>query len=325
MLHAIIIEMKLLLHTCCAPCSVYCIQRLREEGIEPTLFWYNPNIHPFTEYQARRDCLKEYAKLVNVELALDDTYGLDEFCRNVIDRLDTRCVDYCYPTRLRRAFEYAKENGFNAITTTLLYSIYQKHDAIVELMEGLAKEYGIEFVYRDFREGWYVGQEEARRVGLYMQKYCGCVFSEEERYLSTNPPKLRLPDGFEFLPVKRKVVIRKEKDNKQQFAELFGDALAEGDVYVLTCNDKTACVALVSEIDNDSCELRQLSLLPQFKEFDYDARMVKFLADNLKQKYGKLIVGAQQAQIPFFVKQGFETFEESIRRDGLTFYSKELK
>ena len=54
--------MKLLLHTCCAPCSVYCIKSLREEGIEPTLFWYNPNIHPYSEYKARRDCLVEYAK-----------------------------------------------------------------------------------------------------------------------------------------------------------------------------------------------------------------------------------------------------------------------
>ena len=172
--------MKLLLHTCCAPCSIYCIKTLREEGIEPTLYWYNPNIHPYAEYKARRDCLREYSKLVDVKLVEEDAYGLDEFVCNTYDKLTTRCQEYCYPKRLRQAFEYAKQNGYDTISTTLLYSIYQKHDIIVKLMYELAEEYGIEFLYRDFREGWQEGQDEARRVGLYMQKYCGCVFSEEE-------------------------------------------------------------------------------------------------------------------------------------------------
>lgn len=172
--------MKLLLHTCCAPCSVYCIKTLRGEGIEPTLYWFNPNIHPYAEYKARRDCLKAYTKVVDVNLVIEDAYGLDEFVCNTYDKLSTRCQEYCYPKRLRQAFEYAKQNGYDTITTTLLYSIYQKHDFIVKLMYALSEEYGIEFLYRDFREGWQAGQDEARRAGLYMQKYCGCVFSEEE-------------------------------------------------------------------------------------------------------------------------------------------------
>ena len=172
--------MKLLLHTCCAPCSVYCIKSLRKEGIEPTLYWYNPNIHPYAEYKARRDCLREYAKVVDVNLLEDDAYGLDEFVCNTYDKISTRCQEYCYLKRLRQAFEFAKSEGFDAVSTTLLYSIYQKHDFIKDLMTSLSAEYGIEFVYRDFREGWQEGQDEARRIGLYMQKYCGCVFSEEE-------------------------------------------------------------------------------------------------------------------------------------------------
>lgn len=178
--------MKLLLHTCCAPCSVYCIKKLREEEIEPTLFWYNPNIHPYTEYKARRDCLKEYAKAQNVKLILEDEYGLDEFLCGVlkngagVDALLNRCQTYCYPVRLRKVFEYARDNGYDAVSTTLLYSIYQQHDFIRDLMKRLAKEYGVEFLYRDFREGWREGQEAARAAGLYMQKYCGCIFSEEE-------------------------------------------------------------------------------------------------------------------------------------------------
>ncbi len=172
--------MRLLLHTCCAPCSVYCIKKLRSEGIEPTLYWYNPNIHPFAEYKARRNCLREYAKLIGVELLEDDFYGLDEFVCNTYDKISTRCQEYCYPKRLGRLFEYAKENGFDAVSTTLLYSIYQKHEFIDELMSSLSEKYAIDYIYYDFREGWQEGQDEARRIGLYMQKYCGCVFSEEE-------------------------------------------------------------------------------------------------------------------------------------------------
>ena len=173
--------MKLLLHTCCAPCSVYCIKELRSENIEPTLFWYNPNIHPYSEYKARRDCLKNYAEQKQVQLILEDAYGLDEFICNVNPKkLDTRCEDYCYPKRFRKAFEYAKKNGYDTITTTLLYSIYQKHDKIAEIMDAMSREYGVKFLYRDFREGWREGQDEARAAGLYMQKYCGCIYSEEE-------------------------------------------------------------------------------------------------------------------------------------------------
>jgi len=172
--------MKLLLHACCAPCSVYCVETLRSAGIEPTMFLYNPNIHPFQEYEARRNCLKEYSKMMNLKAIFDDEYGLDEFCKNVINKLETRCFDYCYPVRLRKAFQYAKDNGYDAVSTTLLYSIYQKHDYIKQYCEKLSEEFGIEFLYRDFRVGFWEGHEKAKELGLYMQKYCGCIFSEEE-------------------------------------------------------------------------------------------------------------------------------------------------
>ena len=120
---------------------------------------------------------------MNLECIFDDEYGLDEFCKNVIDKLNTRCQEYCYPVRLRKAFEYAKENGYDTVTTTLLYSIYQKHDAIKRIMEDLSEEFNINFLYRDFRVGFREGQNKARELGLYMQKYCGCIFSEEDRYL----------------------------------------------------------------------------------------------------------------------------------------------
>lgn len=174
--------MKLLMHTCCAPCSVFCIDSLREEKIEPTVFWYNPNIHPYMEYKARRDTLKEYTKSIAVEAIFKEEYGLDEFCRNVVQNLENRCSDYCYPVRLEETAKFAKENGYDTITTTLLVSPYQKHDVLRQMGEKVAKEYGLEFLYRDFRVGFREGQTKARELGLYMQKYCGCIFSEEERY-----------------------------------------------------------------------------------------------------------------------------------------------
>lgn len=87
---------KVLMHTCCAPCSVYCIDSLREEDIEPTVFWYNPNIHPYIEYKTRRDCLKDYAAKIGIETIFKEDYGLDEFCKNVVSDIPNRCVNYCY-------------------------------------------------------------------------------------------------------------------------------------------------------------------------------------------------------------------------------------
>ncbi len=171
--------MKLLMHTCCAPCSVYCIDSLREEGIEPILYWFNPNIHPYMEYKARRDTLKEYAQSINVEAIFEENYGLEEFCKNVIGDLNNRCQNYCYRVRLEQTAKYAKENGYDAITTTLLVSPYQKHEILKKQAEEIAKKYGLNFLYRDFRVGFREGQAKARELGLYMQKYCGCIFSEE--------------------------------------------------------------------------------------------------------------------------------------------------
>jgi len=175
--------MKLLLHTCCAPCSVYCIENLRNDGIKPTVYWYNPNIHPYMEYKQRRDCLKQYAETINVEAIFEEDYGLKEFCKNVVDDLENRCSNYCYKVRMEQTAKYAKENGFDAFTTTLLVSPYQNHEELKKVCEQVSEKYDIRFLYRDFRPGFREGQAKARELGLYMQKYCGCVFSEEDRYL----------------------------------------------------------------------------------------------------------------------------------------------
>lgn len=177
--------MKLLLHTCCAPCSIKCIEALRAEKIEPDLFWYNPNIHPYTEYRSRRDALKEYAQLVGAPLFLNDEYGLRPFVLAVSPDFGARC-EHCYRSRLVAAAEFAKGNGYDGFSTTLLISPYQNHELIKQIAQKAADDKEIVFIYRDFRKHFRSGQKEARDLGIYMQKYCGCVFSEEERYLGKN-------------------------------------------------------------------------------------------------------------------------------------------
>lgn len=326
--------MKLLLHACCAPCSVYCIDTLREEGIEPTLYWYNPNIHPYKEYEARRDCLIEYAKRINVEAIIEDEYGLDEFCKNVSNDIEGRCTQYCYPKRLKQTFEYAKQNGYDAISTTLLYSIYQKHEFIKMYCEKLSKEYGIDFLYRDFRYGFWKGHDKAKEAGLYMQKYCGCIFSEEQSMLTHTNEKTKLPKDFEFLPVKRSIVIKKEKENKEQYVELLLDSdpskdminnyLKNGELFVLTYKDDVACVAVVIKIDDETIELKNIATKEVYRRQGYGKKMIKYLFDNYKQKYSKMIVGTTENNIPFYVKQGFDKYEKTIKNFFIDNYKEEI-
>ena len=326
--------MNLLLHTCCAPCSVYCIDSLREENIEPTVYWYNPNIHPYMEYKARRDCLKEYTKSIEINAIFEEDYGLDEFCKNVSNALNTRCVNYCYPVRLRKTFEYAKQNGFDSVSTTLLYSIYQKHDFIKAYCEKLAKEYGIEFLYRDFRDGFWVGHDKARELGLYMQKYCGCIFSEEEMVLTHTNERLKLPEGFEFLPVERSIVIKKERENKEQYMNLLLEAnsseklirqyLVDGDLFTLTYKNEVACVAVVTKVDNDTCELKDIATEEKYRGKGYAKKMIKYLCDNYKQKYNKMLIGTTENNIPFYVKQGFDKYEKTIKNFFVDNYDEKI-
>jgi len=188
--------MKLLLHCCCAPCSVSCIKSLRDVNIEPNLFWYNPNIHPYTEYKSRLDCLCEFAQTEisdnrKLTLSIIDEYGLHSFLDNVYPYTEKRCHK-CYKMRLEKTALFASQNGYTSFSTTLLISPYQDHGALKSIAEEIAASYGIEFFYRDFRPLFREGQNTARSNNFYMQKYCGCIFSEEQRYLKkkNGNPKL---------------------------------------------------------------------------------------------------------------------------------------
>jgi len=173
--------MKLLLHACCAPCSLECVEALAGEGIQPDLYWYNPNIHPYTEYRSRRDSLRAFAEAQALSLVMEDEYGLRPFIAAVEREGLQRCA-FCYRLRLEKAAAFAAEKGYDAFTTTLLISPYQNHDRIREIGEELAACYAVSFFYRDFRPRFRQGQNQSRQAGYYMQKYCGCIYSEEERY-----------------------------------------------------------------------------------------------------------------------------------------------
>lgn len=170
----------MLMHTCCGPCSIYPVDVLKKE-VEVAGYFFNPNIHPYTEWKARREALAKYAADAGLDMIFDDSYPLEEFIRGVVNRGGDRCA-FCYETRLRRTAAAARENGFNAFSTTLLVSPYQKHDLIREVGGAVSREAGIDFFYRDFRPGYGEAVARSRELGMYRQKYCGCIFSEKERY-----------------------------------------------------------------------------------------------------------------------------------------------
>ena len=324
--------MKLLMHTCCAPCSVYCIDELRKNGIEPTLYWYNPNIHPYTEYVKRKDCLKEYSKKINVKAIFEDEYGLDVFCKNVVENINARCVNYCYPVRLRKTFEYAKANGYDTVTTTLLYSIYQKHDFIKKLMEDLSKEFEINFLYIDFRKGFWQGHQKAIEQGLYMQKYCGCIFSEEMRYNNRNATKPSFPKDYE-MPRKPRMQVKKI-ENKEDYIDLLLEAdpsrdmihkyLNDSDVYALKKEDELISIAVILHIDRKTLELKNIVTRENYRNKGYAKTLLKSLCGNYKQKYDRMLVGTTENNIPFYVKQGFDKYEKTIKNYFIDNYDEEI-
>jgi epoxyqueuosine reductase len=174
--------MNVLLHICCAPCAIYPLQELRSQGHAVTGFFYNHNIHPYQEYRRRLDTVREYAGMAELELILRDEYRLEEFLAAVAAAPEERC-GYCYASRLEEAAKAAVEGGFDAFTSSLLYSRYQRHETIRETGERLGATYGVRFLYDDYRRGWQEGIRTSKELGLYRQQYCGCIYSEKERYL----------------------------------------------------------------------------------------------------------------------------------------------
>jgi len=173
--------MKILLHACCGPCSIYPIKALREEGHDLRGYFYNPNIHPYTEYERRLDAFRRYTDKIDLPVIAEDDYELDEFLRHVSYREGDRCR-FCYGMRLKRAAQVARKGKYEAFTTTLLVSPRQKHELIKEIGTAIGQEAGIPFYYRDFRPGYRQAVIESKEENMYRQQYCGCIYSERDRY-----------------------------------------------------------------------------------------------------------------------------------------------
>ena len=178
--------MKLLLHTCCAPCLIYPLEHSAKEGYQVTILFYNPNIHPLSEYKNRRKAVEEYGKSLNLDIIYLD-YEPKEFFRAVNQKEDRgqRC-SICWALRLKKTAKMAKEKGFDSFSTTLLVSPYQNQEALKKIGKDISREEGIGFYYADFRPGFKKAHDLAKSQGIYCQKYCGCIYSEIERYKKTN-------------------------------------------------------------------------------------------------------------------------------------------
>ena len=188
--------MKILMHMCCGPCSCYPTEKLREEGFEPVGFFFNPNIHPYQEWRKRLRAAREFAEKVNIKFIAENHYGLRDFLSKVssviggvndedtfknADGFHNRCK-ICYSWRLAETAKFAAENNFEIFTSTLFYSIHQNHELMKKIAEYFAQNYGVRFYYEDFRAGWQRGIDLSLELELYRQNYCGCIFSEEERF-----------------------------------------------------------------------------------------------------------------------------------------------
>lgn len=172
--------MKVLIHTCCAPCLIYPYRQLKDKGFEARGLFYNPNIHPLSEYKNRRQAVEFYAQKEQIEVDYPE-YNPAEFFHAVnLKENNGRCL-ICWELRLRKTAEVARAQGFDCFSTTLLVSPYQDQQALKSIGEGVAKESGVKFYYEDFRPGFRPAHDEAKAKGIYCQKYCGCLYSEIER------------------------------------------------------------------------------------------------------------------------------------------------
>lgn len=179
--------MNILLHTCCGPCATYVTKYLREEGGRVSLYFYNPNIHPYDEYARRLEAARVFAGSIGAPLLHEDVCDATDWIKGIAASLPDRCRA-CYHLRLLRTALRAKAEAYDAFSTTLLISPYQKHADLMAEGHRVAEAVGIPFYYQDFRPHFRSTFAPARALGLYRQNYCGCLLSD---YESRTRPKSR--------------------------------------------------------------------------------------------------------------------------------------
>ncbi len=184
-------ENRLLLHICCGPCALYPGLKLIEQGFSVMGLFYNPNIQPLQEYLRRRQGVQQAAEYLGIKVIfLDKEYEPSSYLRHVAFRENNRCF-LCYQMRLLRTLQIARKGGFAYYSSTLLYSKQQNQWQLSELARDLCQGSSIEFWNQDFRQGWQQGIEISLELGLYRQNYCGCIFSEFERFKHQLPAETK--------------------------------------------------------------------------------------------------------------------------------------
>ncbi len=176
-----------LIHCCCAHCAAYTVNHWRQQDYEVSALWYNPNIHPYSEHQQRLEGMKSLAQEKKLPLIVTEGYDMIEYFRRIVGKESERC-QHCFTLRLSRTAEIARKQGFTAFTTTLLISPHQKHNLLREIGQQVAEAKGIEFLYADLRKRYSESRHITKPLNLYRQQYCGCVYSEWERYTA---PKIQ--------------------------------------------------------------------------------------------------------------------------------------
>jgi hypothetical protein len=180
---------RLLMHSCCAPCSSYCLAYLAE-FFHITIYYYNPNISPEEEYQKRVSEQKRLITQLPVKYPVEfvqDIYEPEVFF-HMAKGLEKepeggeRCFR-CYELRQRKAAEYAAREKFDYFTTTLSVSPHKNAAKLNEIGQKLAEEYGVTYLVSDFKKkgGYLKSIELSGKYDLYRQDYCGCIYSQEER------------------------------------------------------------------------------------------------------------------------------------------------
>lgn len=155
-------------------------ENLKGSDLEITNYFYNPNIWPEEEYQKRKENLKKVTTELGSEF-IEGEYLPREHAqavRGLESEFPRRCLE-CYRIRLEKTAQYAKQNGYDFFSTTLLVSPYQQHEVLKEVGEEIGKRIGVTFYYQDFRPGYRAGQTKAKELEIYRQKYCGCKYSKE--------------------------------------------------------------------------------------------------------------------------------------------------
>lgn len=178
---------KLLVHCCCAHCAAYTLKYWQNQGYDVSAYWCNANIHPYTEHQKRLKSMRQFMLEEGFEFIEENEYPIDAYLKATVGNSSTseRCYS-CYLFRMKRTALFAAANGFQAFSSSLTISPQQNHKSIIAAGNESEALSGVRFLYDDLRKMYSESRKITKPLDLYRQQYCGCLFSEYERYRNSD-------------------------------------------------------------------------------------------------------------------------------------------